>query len=146
MRTFTKFICFITFLAAGVFSAPELHAQIPQQAIAGILNAAMDPSSIPTTLIPGSFSAVLCSIRLIVCGKLAVAIVATALFLLGMLIMTKKIRWPYAILIISMIILFLAPQNLVKVILVDFMGLNVAPLGLFGSVCTCTIVNQIPWS
>ena len=123
----------------------ESYAATNQGAISGILNAAIDPSTIPTTVSPGSVSGVVCSIRLLMCGKLELVIVSTAIFMMGLLIMAKKLKWPYAIVMITAIVIFIRPQALVDVILSDFMGIHIEPLAWFAHICTCTLVNQIPW-
>ncbi len=116
-----------------------------QNMIATTYNVFKDPTSAPTELMPGSVAAVVCSIRLMFCGKVELVIVATAIFLLGLMMLTRKLRWPYALLIIVCIIIFINPELLIKTILSDFMGLNIEPLGWFAQVCTCKYINKIPW-
>lgn len=143
MKRYIKALYSFLVIFAGFFVASRAYAM--ENAMSGIINAAIDPSTIPTTLAPGSISAVLCSIRLLFCGKVEYVVISTAIFLLGIAIINKKIRWPYAILIITCIVILAKPQVVVKMILEDFMGITIAPLGWFADICTCTLVNQIPW-
>jgi type IV secretory pathway VirB2 component (pilin) len=113
-----------------------------------VVQAVLDPTSIPQAVAPGSVWGVVCSIRLFVCGKVAVVIIAIAVFTLGMLIIAKKLRWPYAIMMVGFISIFAAPEFLVGNILRGgFFGLEIPvlsdALALFAHLCTCTVLDAL---
>lgn len=109
----------------------------------------MNPSTIPMNFFDGTVAAVICTIRLQLCGKVELVIVATAIVILGFLILANKMSWTYALLISICIILFIHPEILVVPILRIFMGFDIPVvsdgLAVFGRICTCKYVNMVPW-
>ncbi len=88
--------------------------------------------------LPGSAGALACDfLRQIKCGGIPVIIVTVAIFTLGMLTLMQKMKPMYAILIASFIALFLYADQLVRLIMDDFLGSG-GWLGWLATGCVCT--------
>jgi hypothetical protein len=139
---YSKVLYIILALAANLLviaSAQAMAPSIAQDVIGGAIN----PETIPATLAKGSISALLCGFRLLLCGQVAIVIIATAIFVMGMMIMNRKLSWQYAILMISFIVLFTMPEVLVGMIShLDIFGLDL-PLHFFSDVCTCKLAATV---
>ncbi len=93
-----------------------------------------------STLLPGSIGALLCDIRKLFCpGPLITTIAATAIFVLGLMVINQKLKWPYAILIIGFILILANPRPLAHHLVSNaFFGINLGGgFGNFLDICVC---------
>ena len=107
--------------------------------VSGAISGALNTNTIPSSLMPGSMAALLCGFRWLFCGQVLLVIVATAVFVMGLLLMSQKLTWQYALLIIVFTSMLTMPEKLVIVVVHsgEFFGLNLDFLDVFAKVCTC---------
>jgi type IV secretory pathway VirB2 component (pilin) len=139
-RSFFLFLALVTNILLFVSTASHaMGPSIAQDVIGGAIN----PETIPATLLKGSMSALLCGFRMLLCGQVALVIVATSIFVLGLMIMNRKLKWEYGILMITFIVLFTQPEAVVGAIShLDIFGFDLN-LSFFSNVCTCKLAEKV---
>ncbi len=152
MKRLINILFLLLVVLAGMGFAEPVYAVSMQDVVGGAVKGAINPNTIVSSMAPGSMGALLCSFRWEFCGKVTLVIVATAIFMIGLMTMTRKITWPYVILILSFTMILIKPEALV-IAVVD--GANVFNLlrddedkksmramSLFARVCTCKMYEK----
>ena len=99
----------------------ESGEEVENQGLA-LLDGAIDGIPWYSMLFPGSMAAILCDIRRFLSGEVTMVIVATAIFIIGLMVLTNRINWGYIVLVIICSFILTNPEYLTRAIMGPVFG------------------------
>jgi hypothetical protein len=123
---------------------PEENNLPQNQNIGVVANSAVDaiinPVTAPAAIAKGSMAALLCGFRWLFCGEIITVFVASSIFMMGIGILTQKLSWPFAFVMVTFIVILAYPEQITKMAIesAKLFGLE-KTLAKFADVCVCSV-------
>ncbi len=136
-------VLFAGVLFAGAAMAEDGLLDLGGGMLADQLENVVNSMPVYSTILPGSAGALLCDIvNLIRCSDISIVIIATTIFIMGMMTINQKMTWGYTVMMTCFIVAFTKPAAIAKsVMFISIFGLDMdfmnAPLGWFVDFCVC---------
>ena len=136
-------VLFAGVLFAGTAMAEDGVLDLGGSMLGDQLENVVNSMPVYSTILPGSAGALLCDIvNLIRCSDISIVIIATTIFIMGMMTINQKMTWGYTVMMTCFIVAFTKPAAIAKsVMFIGIFGLKLdfmtEPLGWFVDFCVC---------
>ncbi len=105
------------FLSLLIISVPSFSGATSTDDLLGSMNNLVQNAPVYSAVMPGSIAAILCDFRRMFWTELGQVIVAVAVFVIGLMTITGKMKPMYAVLIIAVAIVFTHPEYVSKAVI-----------------------------